>query len=102
MVVVFNNTNAGELLKQYLKEKRLQTGLSQEGLANRSGVKLATLRKFEQSGMISLKSFLKLLSILGGLDKVMDVLKPTDPIFHSIDEVIKLAKKPRRKRGKLK
>lgn len=33
--------------------------LTQEGLAERSGVPLSTLRKFEQKGMISLDSFLK-------------------------------------------
>lgn len=102
MIVIFTSNKAQKYLREYLKGRRLRMGLTQEGLANRSGVKLATLRKFEQSGLISLSSFLKLLSILGGLDKMVDALKPVDPVFHSIDEVIKLSNRPKRKRGNLK
>ena len=41
---------------QNIRERRLQMDLTQEGLAERSGVPLSTLRKFEQTGMISLES----------------------------------------------
>ncbi|WP_260142682.1 hypothetical protein [Elizabethkingia anophelis] len=44
-------------------------------MAERSGVPLPTLRKFEQKGLISLDSFLKLLSVVGGLEEMIDVLK---------------------------
>jgi hypothetical protein len=44
--------------------------LTREGLAERSGVPLATLRKFEQKGSTSLESFfLKLLMVIGGLEE---------------------------------
>lgn len=47
------------------------------------------LRKFEQKGIISLESFLKLLLIVGGLEEVTQALKPSKLNFTSIDEVIK-------------
>jgi serine/threonine-protein kinase HipA len=52
-------------------------------------VSLSTLRKFEQKGSISLESFLKLLSVIGGLEEVINALKPSKPNFKSIDEVLK-------------
>jgi transcriptional regulator with XRE-family HTH domain len=73
--------------------------LTQEGLAERSGVPLSTFRKFEQTGMISLESFLKILSIVGGLEEMIEGLKPNTPPFKSIDEVIKIDKKTVKKRG---
>jgi len=42
------------------------------------------LRKFEQKGVISLDSFLKILSVVGGLEEMVDVLKPKEQDFKSI------------------
>lgn len=86
-------------LVQNVRERRLQMNLTQEGLAGRSGVPLSTLRKFEQTGMISLESFLKILSIVGGLEEMIDGLQPKMPAFKSIDEVLKNAEKSVKKRG---
>lgn len=73
--------------------------LTQEGLSERSGVPLATLRKFEQKGSISLESFLKLLMVIGGLEEIITVLKPSKPNFTSIDEVLKDTNSISRKRA---
>lgn len=73
-------------------------GLTQEGLAKRSGVPLPTLRKFEQMGQLSLESFLKLLMVVGGLEAVIQAAAPEQAAFPSIDAVIKAnAQKPRKK-----
>jgi transcriptional regulator with XRE-family HTH domain len=82
-----------------IRERRLQMNLTQEGLAERSGVPLPTLRKFEQRGLISLESFLKLLSVLGGLHEMLDALKPQEQRFNSIDDVLKTEEKSIKKRG---
>ena len=74
-------------------------GLTQEGLANRSGVSLPTLRKFEQKGLISLESFLKLMMVLGGLERIVEASAPEQSAFSTIDEVLKADKKPARKKG---
>lgn len=74
--------------------------LTQEGLAERSGVPLATLRKFEQKGSISIESFLKLLMVLGGTEEIIESLKPDKPVFASIDDVLKKTDKTLRKRGR--
>ena len=92
-------SKAQKTLAQNVRERRLQMDLTQEGLAERSGVALSTLRKFEQTGIISLESFLKILSIVGGLEEVIEVLKPNKPVFKSIDEVLKIDEKTIKKRG---
>ena len=82
-----------------IRDRRLQMELTQEGLSERSGVPLSTLRKFEQKGVISLDSFLKILSVVGGLDEMIEALKPKQQHFKSIDEVLKSQEKNSRKRG---
>ena len=81
------------------RERRLQMNLTQEVLAERSGVPLPTLRKFEQKGLLSLNSFLKLLSVVGGLEEMVGVLKPKEQNFKSIDDILKSEEKPIKKRG---
>jgi transcriptional regulator with XRE-family HTH domain len=71
-------------LAENVRERRLQMDLTQEGLAERSGVSLSTLRKFEQKGSISLESFLKLLSVIGGLEEVINALKPINLILNQL------------------
>lgn len=82
-----------------IRDRRLQMELTQEGLSDKSGVALSTLRKFEQKGVISLDSFLKILSVVGGLEELLDALKPKQQRFKSIDEVLKSEAKSTRKRG---
>ena len=72
--------------------------LTQEGLAKRSGVALATLRKFERTGTLSLESFLKLHMVLGGLEDILKATQVKDTPFSSIDDVLK-SDNPTRKRG---
>jgi transcriptional regulator with XRE-family HTH domain len=85
-----------------IRARRLSMELTQEGLAERSGVPLATLRKFEQKGAISMESFLKLLMVTGGIEEIIEVLKPSKRNFTSIDEVLKNTDTISRKRGRKK
>ncbi len=57
---------------------RKKAGLSQVEFAERSGVSLGSIKRFESSGKISLESFLKLLHILGRLDEFDGILMPGD------------------------
>jgi transcriptional regulator with XRE-family HTH domain len=92
-------SKAQKKLLENVRNRRLQMDLTQEGLAERSGVALSTLRKFEQKGSISLESFLKILSVIGGLEEVINALKPNQTNFKSIDEVLKVEEKIIKKRG---
>ena len=96
------SSKAQKKIAENVRCRRLQMDLTQEGLAERSGVPLSTLRKFEQKGNISLESFLKLLSVIGGLEEVINALKPNIPNFKSIDDVLKTEVEIIKKRGRKK
>ncbi len=76
--------------------------LTQQGLAERSGVPLPTLRKFEQKSTISLESYLKLQMVLGGLENLLKATQLKDTLFSSIDDVLGAESASTRKRGKRK
>lgn len=100
MVLVITASRAQQKLAENLQQRRLAMNLTQRGLAERSGVALPTLRKFEQKGVISLESLLKLLMVLGGLEEIVSATKPSQTTFSSIDEVLHVDDKPIRKRGR--
>ncbi len=92
-----------QTLKDKFKEKRLSLDLTQEGLANKSGVSLGSLKRFEGSGQISLESLLKLALVLECLDDFSAIADKRDIQVHSIDELIKTTSMPKtKKRGKIK
>ena len=96
---LITQNKAQKRIAQNMRNLRLGRGLTQKGLAERSGVSLSSLRKFEQKGSISLESFLKLALTLGRMDKLITATEPMESIFSSIDDVLaKDDKKP--KRGK--
>jgi len=102
MISLISPSKAQRILQENIRERRLQLNYTQEGLAERSGVPLATLRKFEQQGTISLESFLKLLLVLGMLEDMVKSTEVQQAPFTSIDEVLAPDTKTKRKRGRRK
>ncbi len=102
MISFVTTAKAQKVLAKQTRERRLQMELTQEGLAERSGVPLPTLRKFEQKGAISLESYLKIQMVLGGLEDILEATKPKEANFSSIDDVLEANKKITRQRGKRK
>ncbi|MBP9726312.1 MAG: helix-turn-helix transcriptional regulator [Gammaproteobacteria bacterium] len=86
------------ILPDKLKKKRLSLNFSQRTLAERSGVSYGVLKKFEQTGCISLESLLKIALILESLSEFETLFKskPAEE-FKTLDELIHDKK---RKRGR--
>lgn len=99
MISLLTPTKAQTQLAQNLRERRLRMGLTQTGLSERSGVALATLRKFERTGMASIEALFKLMLVVGGLDEVLAASAPEGTEFTSIEDVLKANATPKRKRG---
>lgn len=102
MASLITTSKAQKQLAEQSRLRRLQMELTQEGLSNRAGVPLPTLRKFEREGVISLESFLKLQMVLGGLEDILQAVAVKQETFASIDDVLKAGSKPMRQRGKRK
>ena len=84
-------------LAERVKARRLEMNLTQEGLSVRSGLPLATYRRFEWTGKISLEGLLHIAYAL-------DALNDFDRLFESsqyatLDEALE-ANQKNRKRGK--
>ncbi len=65
---------------------RKQLKMSQEEMAERSGVSLGSLKRFENTGKISLDSLLKLMHLLGRLNEFDSLLL----VKENLDDVKKL------------
>lgn len=74
-----------ELAKR-LKNIRKRKKITQQKLAARSNVSYASICRFEQTGLISLESFIKITMELGVVDEVKELF--TRPVYSSIEEVL--------------
>ncbi|MCF6291871.1 MAG: helix-turn-helix domain-containing protein [Robiginitomaculum sp.] len=99
MMTLIAPSKAQDMLAKNIRARRLARGLTQAGLSERSGVALTTLRKFERTGAISVKSLCKLMMIVGGLEQLVAASAPVQSEFNSIDEVLASKKAQPRRRG---
>jgi len=66
------------LLAQKLRILRKEKRYSQKELAERTGVSLGSIKRFEQSGQISLESLLKIAHLLDRLSDFESILNPPE------------------------
>lgn len=86
----FNQKTPNEIAKNLadkIKEHRKKLKFSQEVLAQKSGVSLGSIKRFETKYEISLQSFIKI-AIALDLDNDLENLF-TQKTYTSIDEIIK-------------
>jgi transcriptional regulator with XRE-family HTH domain len=84
-------------IAQRVRERRLEKNLTQMTLASRAGLTLASYRRFETTGEISLKSLI-MIALALDMASEFDMLF-SNPTYQNIDQLLNLAHKPRRKRG---
>ncbi|MBQ9058429.1 MAG: helix-turn-helix transcriptional regulator [Atopobiaceae bacterium] len=75
-----------EQLSSRVRAIRRKRHISQARLAERSGVSLGSIKRFERTGEISLTSFIKILMALGREHEITNLL--TSPEYTSIEEVL--------------
>ena len=68
------------------RKRRKQLGITQRELAEKSGVSLGSLRRFEQSGRISFESLVSICFALNCQDELDQLFAA--PAYRSIQEVI--------------
>ena len=69
-----------------VRELRKEAGYSQAELARRSGVSLGSIKRFENTGQISMVSFLKILHLLNRLEEFDGILQSGE----NLEEIEKL------------
>jgi transcriptional regulator with XRE-family HTH domain len=75
-------------IKSRFKVRRKQLGLTQKELAERSGVSLGSLKRFEHTGQVSLESFLKLAFVLECLGDFEKLCESKGLMPKSIEEIV--------------
>lgn len=73
------------LLAERVREERLRLGWRQQTLAERAGVSLPTVRRYERTGQATVRNLFRLLHALGRLDELATLLAP--PAARSLDEL---------------
>jgi len=76
-------------LKKRFKDRRLDIGFSQQALSERSGVSLGSLKRFENTGEISLVSLLKIAIILDCLGDFENIANQTISYPETIKDKLK-------------
>ena len=94
----FNPKALAGLLANKVRQLRLAMNLSQQSLADGSGVSLGTLKRFESKHEISLKHLLMLAVTLQASEEFM-ALFPNPP-YQSLDDLIKEQTIKQRQRGR--
>ena len=97
-----DDTSPADLQKEMakkLKSLRLSKNITQKTLHSMSGVTEISIKRFENSGEISLKALLRLAWALGALEAFKQVLPSSEAIVTARDLKAALKKKKDRKRG---
>jgi transcriptional regulator with XRE-family HTH domain len=84
-----------KIFAQRIRHARLQRDWTRQTLANKSGVNIYNIKRFENQGDISFANFLALCEPLGALPDLSRVLKPRV----KIDQTNGAIKESTRKRG---
>ena len=91
-------TEIGRALGERARELRLARNWRLATLAERAGVGLATVQRFETTGRITLENLLKLADALGRLHELDGLFLP--PPARSLEELERATTRPRPRRGR--
>lgn len=83
------------------KEARLTKGWKRDTLSEKTGIPSSTIKRYETVGDISLDQFLKLVFVLGDLDKLRDVFAGEPNSFVTLDDALRESVVTKKKRGRL-
>ena len=81
-----------------VKSRRLERNLTQRDLAQKLNICLPTYRKFEQTGSLSLKNFIKIVIFFEETLNIKNLFTQTR--YQSLEEVLEASKPPRKRARK--
>ncbi|MGM0505843.1 MAG: helix-turn-helix domain-containing protein [Bacteroidota bacterium] len=98
MISLFTPKEASRSIAARARQQRLQMNMTQKELAERSGVSFGSVKRFEQSGRVSLKNLLHIAVVLDSLKDFEELFK-AEP-WNSIDEMIDQQATTKRERAR--
>jgi transcriptional regulator with XRE-family HTH domain len=97
IISIKSNTEIQDEIADRCKKLRLAKNLSRDSLAKNAGVSAATLRHFEQSAQISLKSLIKIAMALDCTNELFQLFQP--PKVETLEDLRK-SEQTQRRRGR--
>lgn len=77
-----NPTDVLQEIAERFQKLRKQHNYSQQQMAERSGVSLGSIKRFERTGLISLDSLLKVAHVLDALEQFDTLFQPKEDLSH--------------------
>ncbi|MDE6341238.1 MAG: XRE family transcriptional regulator [Muribaculaceae bacterium] len=99
----FTLDNPDDIMMQVaenFRKRRVEKNITRQRIAELSGVPLSTVARFEQKGLISLESLIKLAMALGYVSEIKDLFSA--PKFDTMKELDLIRKKSNDKRAYIK
>lgn len=94
----FNPAALAKGIAERMRERRLELNLTQQGLAEKAGVSLGSLKRFENSNEVSLKHLLMIAVVLDATEEFETLFSRQQ--YQSIEEVMRLTTSRKRARGR--
>ena len=94
----FNPQSIAENIAKRLKQRRLELNLTQNELASKSGVSYGSVKRFETLHETSLKNLLMIAVVLNATEEFKLLFSKQQ--YSSIDEIVEVAEKKKRKRAR--
>lgn len=83
-----NSDDIGKHIATDFRHRRVEKGLTREQVAERAGVAVSNVARFEQKGLISLKNLIKLAMTLGYTSEIKDVF--ATPKYSTMEELTQI------------
>ena len=99
MLSLKNETDIIREARELIRAHRMALSWRQADLATRSGVGIATVRRFEGTGRIGFAGLARLLATLGLADRFLGALQQPTPAPKDLDEFLAAGLSPVRQRA---
>lgn len=85
-----NNDNVSRQIATDFRHRRVEKGLTREQVAERAGVAVSNVARFEQKGLISLKNLIDLAMALGYTSEIKGLF--ATPKYSTMEELTQIRK----------
>ena len=79
------------------RKRRIEKGVTREMVAQKSGVPLSNIVRFEQKGLISLKNLIGIAMAMGYTSEIAHIF--SDPKFSTMEELVQIRQNQNKKKA---
>lgn len=92
-----NSNDIAQQLAHDFKQRRIEKNLTREDIAEKSGIALGNIARFEQKGLISLQNLIGLATALGYTAEIKNIF--SEPKYTTMAELTQIRKNSGRKKA---